>query len=135
MGRNAQFKQKMKSFVERTEANMNIIVRKLALELLSSIVLKSPVDTGRFRGNWFVQVDTAPVQTDDLDKSGSKSIIAGATEIGRFEYGGRIFILNHLPYSIALEYGYSGQAPAGIVRITVAEFQQYVEKIAAGLKK
>lgn len=132
---NAAFKKKLDVFVKQADSNLTLIVRKIALELLTSIVLKSPVDTGRFRGNWFVQVDIAPVQTDATDKSGGQTIAAGSVQIGSFEYGGRIYILNHLPYSVALEYGHSGQAPAGIVRITVAEFQQYVAKIAAELKK
>jgi hypothetical protein len=31
-----------------------------------------------------------------------------------------------MPYALRLEYGWSKQAPAGMVRVTVAEFQAVV---------
>ena len=36
------------------------------------------------------------------------------------------FFTNNLPYAAALENGHSGQAPGGMVRVTVARFQQIV---------
>lgn len=130
---NAQFKADLSAFVKRANGNADLVVRKVALDLLSSIVMKSPVDTGRFRGNWFVQEDVSPVQSSVTDKSGETTILAGATAVGQFSAGGKVYILNHLPYSIELEHGHSKQAPAGMVKITVAEFEQYVRGAAAEL--
>jgi hypothetical protein len=36
--------------------------------------------------------------------------------------------VNNLPYAVPLEYGHSKQAPGGMVRITLARFQQIVDE-------
>lgn len=149
---NAKFKVDLSAFVARANGNIDQVVRKVALDILRALVLASPVDTGRFRGNWFVQLDTAPQETSEVDdrKTGTagksfgqilgsaettKTVGRGYTQIARFKIGDSLYILNHLPYSIELEYGSSRQAPNGMVRITAAEFDQYVRSAAAGLKK
>jgi len=97
-------------------------VRKTALVVLSNLVVSSPVDTGRFRGNWQIGIDmpkTSILNTDD--KSGGITISAGAGEIGRvrnidFE---SIFITNNMPYGETLNNGSSTQAPAGFVESAI----------------
>lgn len=82
---------------------------------------------GRFRGNWMFSIKSADTSTtEEVDPSGSKSmarIVNGAIE---FKAGETAYITNSLPYAISLEYGHSTQAPGGMVRITVARFQQIV---------
>ncbi|WP_149086920.1 hypothetical protein [Pseudomonas prosekii] len=82
---------------------------------------------GRFRGNWMFG-NGAPdsATTEEVDPSGAKStarIVAGAIE---FKAGDTCYITNSLGYAIPLEFGHSTQAPGGMVRITVARFQQIV---------
>lgn len=82
---------------------------------------------GRFRGNWMFSIGAADnTTTEEVDPSGAKStarIVNGAIE---FKAGQTAYITNSLPYAIPLEYGHSKQAPGGMVRITVARFQQIV---------
>lgn len=82
---------------------------------------------GRFRGNWMFSIGTPDnTTTDEVDPSGRKStarIVDGAIE---FKAGDTAYITNSLPYAIPLEFGHSQQAPGGMVRITVARFQQIV---------
>jgi hypothetical protein len=143
---NSVFKRDVRNFVRQAEEDLDTLLRKVALTLLVAIVRRSPVDTGRFRGNWAVQVDLAPVQSIANDKSGRATIAAGESELARFKVGDSIYLLNHLPYSHVIEYGeygagqyatskttrdgYSVQAPRGVVRITVQEFEQYVRNAA-----
>lgn len=148
---NARFRRDMRAFLKRAEDNADSVLRETALALLASIVKRSPVDTGRFRGNWFVQEAISPVVSLNEDKRGSGVISAGQMELARFKVGDKLYILNHLPYSIVLENGeygtgpyatnkttrdgYSVQAPHGMVKITVREFEQYVRAAAAKVKK
>jgi hypothetical protein len=44
-----------------------------------------------------------------------------------------IFITSNLPYMEALENGHSGQAPNGMVRITVAEIAAEIDSMLADL--
>ncbi|MBK3468390.1 hypothetical protein [Pseudomonas sp. MF6776] len=82
---------------------------------------------GRFRGNWMFNIGSPDsTTTDEVDPSGAKStarIVAGAIE---FKAGDTCYITNSLGYAIPLEFGHSTQAPSGMVRVTVARFQQIV---------
>jgi len=133
-GNNAAAKRDIKAFVQRTELTLDQMLRSIALTLLSAIVKRSPVDTGRFRGNWMVQVDLAPQTTETEDKAGSATIAQGQAEIARFKFGETVYLLNHLVYALELEYGSSKQAPSGMVRITAREFQAYVQRAAKGAR-
>jgi hypothetical protein len=42
----------------------------------------------------------------------------------RLEAGSIFYLTNNLPYGERLEYGYSKQAPSGMVRITLAEYEK-----------
>ncbi|WP_397448132.1 hypothetical protein [Pseudomonas sp. NA-150] len=82
---------------------------------------------GRFRGNWMFSIG-APDETttDEVDKSGSKSMARIRDGAIEFSAGDIAYITNSLPYAIPLEFGHSTQAPSGMVRVTVVRFQQIV---------
>lgn len=110
------------------EANLEqlkIIIRKIALEALQRVVVKTPVDTGRARMNWYVQIGGAGTQvTTSVDKDGNVAVSRGGQAIAKYqEIDGfpKITIYNNLPYIGRLENGYSGQAPQGMVAVTVTE--------------
>ena len=89
----------------------------LGIQVFKGIVLKTPVDTGRARANWMISEGSPQVAT----VLGTQ---APATPSPMdFKGGSRIFITNSLPYIVPLEYGHSKQAPAGMVRVTLAEVQ------------
>ncbi len=99
--------------------------RAAALQALTGVVERSPVDTGAFRGNNRVSVGSRDNGYDlnAADKSGGgATIAAGATKFGTgmapFTV---IYIQNNLPYAGALEDGWSAQTnnrPGGIYAIT-----------------
>lgn len=132
-------------FVEKAKANSELVVKKIAVDLLASVVDKSPVGNpelwadpsagagyvgGRFRGNWQVTFDLpATGETGKIDQSGGQTKQAGSAVIQTYSAGvGSIYLMNNVPYAQRLEYGWSNQAPQGVVRITVAEFDAFVRK-------
>lgn len=109
---------------ELTDDLMQQVTQKLALQALSGVVLKSPVDTGRFRGNWNVSVDLRDdTTTDATDKDGSATIAKGQGVITAIPPYRTIWLTNNLPYARRLETGWSQQAPAGMVALTLAELE------------
>lgn len=124
-------------FVEKAKAAPEQVVRKVGLDLASRVVLRSPVDTGRFRANWnvaFGRVDT--LTTTGTDKTGGKTLERVRVQLNGWTPGQDIYLTNSLPYAIPLEYGWSKkQAPQGMVRITVTEFQTFVNAAVAELPK
>lgn len=106
-----------------------VSVRKIMLEVFTGVVMKSPVDTGRFRGAWVVSGRPySPSDLDRFDKMGSETIREAVAKIRAMPFPGHpTYIINPLPYAQVLEYGRedgspgSMQAPQGMVRITLAE--------------
>lgn len=84
---------------------------------------------GRFRGNWQFSIDTpADGVLDQIDPSGNVSIAVLRTQVQSLTIGQTAYLVNNLPYAVPLEYGHSKQAPGGMVRITLARFQQIVDE-------
>ena len=132
------FAKQISTFGVKTKEQMDFFVFTICTEITNGIVLKTPVDSGRARANWFPSLD-APSNTVStrVDPTGTTAISA-AQGIAK-EAAGRVFYLsNNLPYIRHLEYGlygnpqgsangpktvggFSKQAPAGMVRTTINE--------------
>ena len=122
-------------FVEKAKKNPEKVMRQVSIKLFSAIIKASPVDTGRFRMNWMPSGGTpASGVTDATDKSGNIAI-GNATGFVLKATDWREFTLtNNLPYAQRLEYGWSQQAPAGVVRTNVSRFQQLINEEANKVK-
>jgi len=84
---------------------------------------------GRFRGNWQFTIDTpADGVLDQIDPSGNVSVAVLRAQVQSLTIGQTAYLVNNLPYAVPLEYGHSKQAPGGMVRITLARFQQIVDE-------
>lgn len=98
-------------------------VRGTAIALWRAVILDSPVDTGRFRGNWFAsQNRPAEITTTFTDKSGASAVQRAARFVSGAQNWQDLWLSNNLPYAVRLEYGYSDQAPKGMVRTNIARF-------------
>jgi len=123
-------------WVTKTERKMDQAVRKIALEMFSRVILRSPVDTGRFRGNWQVAIGSVPSGTLDLnDASGTATVSKATAATAGVQSGDVIYLVNNLPYAQRLEDGYSKQAPTGMVGLSVQEFQRIARQVGLELVK
>lgn len=135
----------------KAQLDLETVARRSTLELFTAVVLKSPVDTGRFRANWNVSQGAPDVTvTNSTDKGRAKSEV---DKVQALPVGGVTYLSNSLPYAAVLEYGqypnppkygskkrgedgiavhvrggYSMQAPQGMVRISALEFNDYVQR-------
>jgi len=108
------------SILEQVEKDTAKHIRKLAMKALASLILKSPVDTGRFKSNWIVSINNPSLEYDE-NNMGQMAFEAGVPVINTAKPTDSIHITNNLPYAQVLEDGSSMQAPQGIVAITVKE--------------
>jgi hypothetical protein len=123
-------------FVDKAKGNIDLVVRKIALDMFSRVIMKSPVDTGRFKGNWQVAIGSIPPGEIELkDKSGEVVIEKVTAATLNLKAGDIIYLVNNLAYARALEYGWSKQAPSGMVRLTVGEFGAVANQAAASVPK
>lgn len=125
MARN--FSVDLARLIQKAQGKAGVAVRKVMLETFSRVVMKSPVDTGRFRANWEAGIGSYRADVhENRDRSGAVTISKIESAISGVRLDGRpVFLTNSLPYSTRLEYGYSGQAPSGMVRTTLAEISAH----------
>ncbi len=114
---------------KRIEENSDVLTRKVAVAVDGAVVLATPVDTGRARSNWQVEIDSAASGTIEAHVPGKEGSTGGpnaqmAMDLGKeriadYKSGQTIHITNNLPYIGRLNDGYSAQAPAGFVENAV----------------
>ena len=127
------FSSDLKGFTVKVQANSEKVFRGTSISLFRNIVRRTPVKTGVLRGNW--QTDINRPSSGTLERSGSAAANSEIVRVaGKAKLDETIFFVNNLPYSVPIEKGSSTQAPAGMVAVTVSEFQREVNKQARKLK-
>lgn len=103
------------------------VLRTLAFEFLRRVIMKNPVDTGRSRAGWtpylIARGQPFPAiggRDPDAQAEGQAKGYFVEHFRGRSQF---ILLGNGVEYIIPLEYGWSRQAPAGMVRLTMRELQ------------
>ena len=107
------------------------IMRAVALEASRRIVMRTPVDTGRARGNWHASIGSPDLTVDmgKMDPGGGATIAVHQVVVANTRYGDAFYIVNGVPYIRRLEFGSSRQAPAGMVGITARELRGVVAQV------
>jgi hypothetical protein len=120
----------------RVQAQIEDKVRQRTHALFRKIVLRTPVYTGRARANWNVSLGRANYSV--TNSTNEARALTQVDKVLSLPVGSKIFLTNGVPYIRVLEYGgyplnpkhpsgrsdggFSTQAPAGMVRISVLEF-------------
>lgn len=138
----------LRAFQTKTSAKARAVVKKVVMDVGAALVMKSPVGNptlwlnpsaapagyvgGRFRANWQYGYGSPDRSTSaKIDKTGGPTISAIIGEVNGHDAAGVHYITNSLPYAQRIEEGHSQrQAPSGVVRLTVMEFQPIVEAAA-----
>lgn len=127
------FADALKKLTDKAKGDLEAAARQAMFLGAQGVVMKSPVDTGRFRGNWqFGQGAPNTATTAATDKSGASTLGAIKSRIDAAELGGVWYVTNSLPYAKRLEYGWSKQAPAGFVRLTAQELPDAIRDYVRG---
>lgn len=136
----ASFSADISAFIKKTGLRADIVLRKIGLDAYTGVLLRSPVDTGRFRASWRIGVNEADTSVSPPRKRRSAKQGAPPTageggragaKIDEAKFGDTIIISNNLPYARPLELGHSGQAPQGIVGPT---FDDLSQKLSAAIE-
>jgi hypothetical protein len=139
------FASDLRSFTVRASNNADQIFRGTTISLFSNIVKRTPVLSGRLKGNWQIDVNARPTGTvEEIDASaindlGSASVSKIAAGVQQASIGDSIYMTNNLPYALPIERGRvegtdgttgSLQAPAGMVEVSAAEFSREIQRQA-----
>jgi hypothetical protein len=131
MGEFSDFGKRMRARGRRVTSNVDRLVRRTALAVDQTVVLATPVDTGRARSNWLVTLGTPSHETREPYVPGEGGATAGANVQAALDQGRQVIkgysgdvdsgisIANNLPYIGRLNEGWSAQAPANFVEQAV----------------
>ena len=127
------FTSQLKAFTDKTEKNGDKIFRGTCISLFTNIVKRTPVDTGRLRGNW--QTDVNKPKAGEVSRLGQGAALSEVvSEASKASLGDSVYMVNNLPYAKKIEEGSSTQAPLGMVRIAVVEFERELKRQARAVK-
>lgn len=117
----------------KMQANVETVARKATLDLFTAVVKASPVDKGRFKGAWNVSYGTpnysvgSRTDATPVGQIGA-NMVSVIEVVNALPIGGVMWLSNGLAYGPRLEYGWSKQAPSGMVRIAVSDFSRFVQR-------
>lgn len=141
------FTLQLQAFAKKAEDRANDVVGEVVAHVVQNVDRLSPVGDptlwkspapkgyigGHFRANWRLGVgETIGGIRDKVDPSGRDTVAANIAVIPEQAAGKVYYFSNPLPYGPKLEQGYSRQAPAGMVGLTVTQFQDIVDDAVAG---
>ncbi len=146
-----QFSLDVSAFVKKAKGNGRAVARKIVLDVGTAIVMRTPVGDpttwkrgappgyvgGRARGSWQYG-NGVPLAQDPgtVDGSGQASVQRLQAGVAGHDGATLHYYTSTVPYMRRLEYeAWSKQAPSGMVRITIVEFQEFAAKAAAELNK
>lgn len=117
-----KFNRFLTRFAKATGIAAPVVLRKFTFEVLVRIIVRTPVDTGRARYGWTAAAQALGAR---VPRPSNRAIALDPGEYEENMTGERLFIriANNVPYVIYLEYGWSKQAPLGMVRVTMAELR------------
>lgn len=125
------FARDVQTFAQKAEKALDKTVRAVTFSLFREVIQRTPVDTGRLKGNWQTStgspVTTTLTRTDPTGATTIAAIWSGMGGLGSVSY-----MSNALPYAARIEYdGHSSvKAPAGMVRVSMARIHSIVQKAA-----
>lgn len=143
-----EFEAKLGAYIETLVPSQAVAFhKKIALEALTRVVLKTPLLSGRARGNWQVTIGAPASGTTAPDAAGNSTINAGLFQLTNLQPFTVVFLTNNVEHIEILENGgflpknpgpssdprpgrfgrvlvkdgYSIQAPKGMVLETISE--------------
>ena len=127
-------------WAEKKKLDLDKVARAFVIQISTNIILKTPVGNpdlwkskapagytgGRARNNWFASIGSLSNEvTNNKAKTGQAAIDKTKSTSKSLKAGQTFYLTNNLPYIRRLEYeGWSTQAPAGMLRISVTEAEQ-----------
>jgi hypothetical protein len=117
------FNADLMGFADHIDAQLALVVQRVTLDLWNKVVQKTPVDTGRARSGWTVSTG----QPSEFAPPEGNAAAPSAPDVSHLDGSQVVFIMNNVQYIQALEEGHSQQAPAGMLRLSIAEVEAEIQ--------
>lgn len=156
----AKWSVNLEQYAKVKKKQIEDIRRSFVFLLYANVVKRTPIDTGRARGNWAV---TSNTPSDSIEAEAKTARHKSVDDLPVIRADESAFITNNLPYINTLEYGgypknpkhgswvkgkkgkgryvikskggFSKQAPNGMVGVTVAEANRLFKMAVSGASR
>lgn len=133
------FRKSINDWIDSVTEGVELIVEGTLNKAANDIVKLSPVDTGRFRGNWQATGNAPAAQSlNNYDQDGGETRNALRRQISalsRDRNTNIIYLSNRLDYAQGLEFGSSNQAPSGVLGIVQQRLGRYFSEAVQEAKR
>lgn len=127
------FFKTINAWVENVDKSLDEVVKHIVIELGADLIELTPVDTGRLKGNWIMSINGETYHSNiRYDDTGDVTFRELLDKVKSLSAGDIAYIANRLLYSEIIEWGGSPRkAPEGMLRVTAARFEHYVDEAVA----
>lgn len=111
-----EFGKRMQFVAGALVANTELALRRAMIAVDQAVVLATPVDTGRARGNWIASIGSPATAADaPVDKTGVGAMNQALGVAAQFKSEQKsMWLCNNVEYILPLDNGSSKQAPNGM---------------------
>lgn len=119
------FSKQLQAFADKTKSQLPNGFKKVVFDLFNDIVARTPVRDGIARASWRISIGGPDLSNEEGNTGALPDPMlqlnkVGSLSLDEMEQG--IFITNTVSYILDLEYGHSQQAPQGMVRVALKEW-------------
>lgn len=136
------FSKELTFFAEKTGKRLENTVRSVVSMLGETLVFRSPVGDanywkrpappgyvgGHFRANW--QYSFSSPMSGEVDSVSKQTSLDSIKKVKTSQAFGVHYVVNNTPYSIKIENGWARQAPNGVLKLTVMNFNNFLRESA-----
>lgn len=97
------------------------VVQQAAGEIWVRVIARTPVDTGYAQSGWTL---SSGAPSGYVPRPGTRS----KPRMGQMRCGDVLWVVNNVEYINELENGHSKQAPSGMLGVTVAEIEDWMQR-------
>ena len=124
-----QFNAALTRATKKINGDIQKFIKQICLETFKRIIMRTPVDTGRARGNW--QVEIAKPASGTVEEGMWDAVFeTGAAKLAMIPPFSVVHLTNNVAYIYYLEYVRpSKQFPQGMVEITLQEIKTWLRSV------
>jgi len=123
------FNVALEKATKKIDGDIQKFIKSVCLEVFKRFIMRTPIDTGRSRGNWQIEINRPAMGTVE-EEMWDQVFERGSAKLAQIPPFSIIHITNNVPYIYYLEYvRRSRQHPEGMVEITLVEMRTWLSGI------
>lgn len=115
------------------EDNVDGLVKNVVKAIGTTVILATPIDTGKARRNWQTDINQTPAtvlpEPDAPYEGQQESLFVLNQEASNYKAGDEVHITNNVPYIKELNDGRSQQAPANFVETAIMKATRLIRSV------